>query len=84
MLAETKEDVEAWERAGHVGVDMESATLFSISSHFNVPAAALLYVSDNLVKEELVSDESFQLLKPNRTLIKKETYLVALQTLINF
>lgn len=54
MLAETREDVDSWSKSGYFGVDMEAATVFAVAKHFNVPAAAILYVSDNLITEDLV------------------------------
>jgi purine-nucleoside phosphorylase len=82
MLAETKEDVDQWNAEGCVGVDMESATVFAVSNHFNVPSAALLYVADNLIKNELATDDSFAALKEQRMNIRKENYEVALKVLL--
>ncbi len=82
MMAETKEDIDEWMERGYVGVDMESATLFAVSNHFNVPSAALLYVGDNLAKNELVSDPAYQSTKVQRTAIHKENYEAALKTLM--
>lgn len=82
MMAETKEDIDEWMAKGYAGVDMESATLFAVSNHFNVPSAALLYVGDNLAKNELVSDSSYESAKVQRTAIRKENYEAALKTLI--
>jgi purine-nucleoside phosphorylase len=82
MMAETKEDMDEWARKGYAGVDMESATVFAVSNHFNVPSAALLYVADNLIKNELVSDVSYESLKAQRMAIRKENYRVALETLV--
>lgn len=83
MLAETKEDVDSWSKEGYLGVDMESSAMFAISNHFNAPSAALLYVADNLVKGELVTDDSFQSLKVLRAEVRKENYITALKTLIS-
>ena len=82
MLAETKEDVDLWNKEGYIGVDMESATVFAVSGHFNVPAAALLYVADNLIKNELVTDGAYQLLRPQRIALKKGNYESVLRMLI--
>lgn len=51
MLAETAEDIQQWSDHGYLGVEMEAATMFALSKHFKVPAAALLTVADNLVEE---------------------------------
>lgn len=82
MLAETQEDVDEWARAGYVAVDMESATVFAVSKYFNVPAAALLYVADNLVTNELVGGEAHARMKEKRLAIRNENYEIALRTLL--
>jgi len=82
MLGETKEDVENWATNGYCGVDMESATFFAVSNHFKVPSAALLYVADNLVKKELVTDKNYQELKKHRIKTKKENYEIAFKTML--
>ena len=82
MLAETKEDVDSWSDQGYLAVDMESATVFAVSDHFHVPSAALLYVADNLIKNELVTDGAFELLRAQRIALRKENYEIALKTLI--
>jgi purine-nucleoside phosphorylase len=84
MLAETKEDVDTWNSQGYVGVDMESATMFAVSNHFNVSSAALLYVADNLIKNELTTDDSFIALKEQRANIRKENYKTALKVLLEW
>ena len=79
MMAETFEDVENWSKEGFLGVEMEAATVFAVSKHFDVPAAAILVMSDNLIKGET----SY---KNNRTAvdeIRKEQYKVALEELLN-
>lgn len=82
MMAETKEDVDEWIKKGYAGVDMESATLFAVSNHFNVPSAALLRVADNLAKNELVGNPAWESLKAQRTAIHKDNYEAALKVLI--
>jgi purine-nucleoside phosphorylase len=82
MLGETKEDVKNWAANGYCGVDMESATFFAVSGHFKVPSAALLYVADNLVKRELVTDEHYQELRKDRLKTKRENYKIALEVIL--
>lgn len=67
MLAETKEDVEKWSQAKYQAVDIETATVFAVATHFSIPAAALLYVSDNLITGNLVhsTNEEQQAVKIN-------------------
>lgn len=82
MLAETKGDVDKWASENYSAVDMESATVFAVSNHFNVPSAALLYVADNLVKNQLTTDDEFKLLKTQRIAIRKENYEITLKVLL--
>lgn len=82
MLAESQEDVDVWAREGYSGVDMESATMFAVSRHFDVPASALLFVADNLIKNELVGDVGYEALRSQRTEIRKENYEIALKVLL--
>lgn len=58
MLAETREDVDSWSQSGYQVVDLEVATVFAVAKHFDVAAAAILYVADNLITEDLVHTSS--------------------------
>lgn len=69
MLAETREDIDLWSQSGYQAVDLETATVFAVANHFNVPAAAMLYIADNLITEELVhtlTDEQRTLRKQSK------------------
>jgi purine-nucleoside phosphorylase len=59
MIGETLEDVKKWSAEGYFGVEMEASTVFAVSKHFNVPAAASLYVGDNLIEEHSVMSDEF-------------------------
>lgn len=83
MMAETLEDVQKWSAEGYLAVEMEAATVFSVSKHFKVPAAAILFVADNLIKGETVASEDFQKNKLIRTEIRNEQYRVALEELLS-
>lgn len=84
MLAETEKDIISWNAQGYLGVDMESATMFAVSNHFDIPSAALLFVVDNLIEKQLVTDVSFDLLKTQRTSIRKENYEIGIKTILDF
>jgi len=84
MLAETQADVDAWSEQGYIGVDMESSTVFAVSNHFNVPSAALLFAAENLIENQLVTDESFELLKTQRVAVRKENHEIAFKAVIDF
>ncbi len=83
MMAETLEDVQNWSKEGFLGVEMEAATVFAVSKHFNVPSAALLVVGDNLIQGETVGSESYIANKPKKALIKAEQFRVALEELVS-
>ncbi len=57
LMAETQEDIDEWSQQGYLGVEMEAALVFSLSSHFDIPAAALLNIGDNLVNNVTFFDD---------------------------
>lgn len=59
MLGETMDDVQKWSNDGYYAVEMEASTFFAVSNHFNVPSAACLQVSDNLIDNHTVMDENY-------------------------
>ena len=82
MLAETKEDVEQWSKEGYFGVEMETSTVFAVSNHFNVPSASLVYVTDNLIKGQVVGDESHNQQKELRYQKAQKMFDIALSILL--
>jgi len=60
MMGETWKDILKWSKEGFYGVEMEASTIFAVSSHFKIPATALLGVADNLVKKETVGNLSYK------------------------
>lgn len=83
MVAETKEDIDRWTQEGYYGVEMETSTVFAISNHFKVPSSALLYVSDNLVKGQLVGDEEHRKQKEDRWAKSQEMTDIAIKVLFS-
>jgi nucleoside phosphorylase len=83
MMAETLEDVQSWSKEGFLGVEMEAATVFAVSKHFNVPAAAMLFVGDNLIQGETVHSESYQNKKVQKEIVRVDQYRAALEELLN-
>jgi purine-nucleoside phosphorylase len=83
MLAETEELVTAWSEEGFLAVEMETSTVFAVSKHFSIPAAALLFMTDNLIQGETVLDEAHLTHKEKSLEIVKEQYRVALLELLN-
>jgi len=51
---------------------MESASLFAVSNHFNVPSSAMLIVGDNLIKEETILHKNYINEQERRTLIREQ------------
>lgn len=47
LLAEGEKEMKGWREAGHVGVDMETATTFAVAKSFDMKRLAILYVFDN-------------------------------------
>jgi purine-nucleoside phosphorylase len=82
MMGETWEDVKSWSEQGYFGVEMETSTVFAVSKHFNVPAAALVYVSDNLIKGQTVGDETHVQQKEVREKIKMNVYKAGVKTML--
>lgn len=82
MLAETLEDIKNWSKEGYLGVEMETATVFAVAKHFNVPAAAILTIADNLIIGDTVGSENFEKFREQHYQIRDHTYKVALQELL--
>ena len=82
MMGETWDDVKSWSEQGYFGVEMETSTLFAVSNHFNVPATALVYVSDNLIKGQTVGDETHAQQKEAREKVKMDVYKAGVKTML--
>jgi purine-nucleoside phosphorylase len=83
-FAEDWTDIERWSEEGFSGVEMESATFFAVSKYFGVPAAALLFVADNLIKKEtLFGPGARENLKETFEKAKKDIFETAIDQLIS-
>lgn len=82
MLFESWEDIQNWSKEGYLGVEMETSTVFAVSKHFNVPAAGLLVIADNLIKQETVLHGNYKDATENRYKIRDLTYKAALEELL--
>ena len=82
MMGEAWEDVKKWSHDGYYGVEMEIATVFAVSRHFDVPSVALIYVTDNLIKGQTVGDDSHVQQKEKREAVKNDVYRFGVQTLL--
>ncbi len=81
-MMESWEDVLRWSDEGYVGVEMESSTFFAVSKYFSVPSAAMVFIVDNLIKNETLMDEKVQNLKQYFQEVKTELFRVALEELL--
>ncbi len=82
MLAETKEDIDQWEKEGYLGVEMETSTLFAVSNYFNVPTISILSVGDNLVKNVLVGNEEYERGREFRNEVKEYKYRLIFENIL--
>jgi purine-nucleoside phosphorylase len=83
MLAETQEDIQNWSNQGYLGVEMEASTVFAVSKHFSVPAAAILMIGDNLIEEESVFDINYENARNKRRQVSQDIFDVVVDELIN-
>ncbi len=83
MLAETWDDIQSWSAQNYVGVEMEAATVFAVSNYFNVPAAGILRVADNLIEEQTVLDINFEKNRDRRRSLSQEMFDVAIKVLLD-
>lgn len=83
MLAETWDDIQNWSKQGYIGVEMEAATVFAVSNHFNVPSAAVMFISDNLIKEETVLDDKFDNERDLRRLVSQDLFDAAVKEVLS-
>lgn len=52
LLAEGRDDLETWHRAGYAAVDLETAATFAVARHFGMDRTSLVYVFDNPRRRE--------------------------------
>ncbi len=60
FYAEDEEFAKKWSERGNIVVEMEAATLFMVGRLRNVKTAAVVVVSDSLVKKEWISREKLE------------------------
>jgi purine-nucleoside phosphorylase len=61
---------------------MEASTVFAVSSHFNVPSAASVYIGDNLVEAHTNLGEEYQKEADMRQQKQKQQIAAALDILL--
>ena len=74
MLAESQEDIDNWRKDAYAAVEMEASTVFAVSNFFKVPAVSILFVGDNLVKEESVLSDSYQAASDKRKEAQRDIF----------
>lgn len=83
MLSETWDDVVAWSEEGYGGVEMEAATVFAVSNHFEVPSAAILRIGDNLIGSDPLVKSDMKEARSLRRKVSQEALDIALNELIH-
>lgn len=83
LLAETADDIAQWSREKYLGVEMEGGLVFALSRYFHIPAAALFYVSDNLIEGETFFHDSHGLSEKKRERARALQYKIAIEELIS-
>jgi len=83
MMAETWEDIQKWSNEGYYGVEMEAATVFAVSNHFNRKSAALLVIGDNLVREKTVLDVNYESGATTRQKVRGDMLNAALREILS-
>jgi purine-nucleoside phosphorylase len=83
MLGETADDISRWSKQGYAGVEMEAATVFAVSNHFGVPAAAVLQIADNLIEDETMLDDGYADMKNLRRSVTRDTFDAAIAELLS-
>lgn len=83
MLSETWDDVVAWSEEGYGGVEMEAATVFAVSNHFEVPSAAILRIGDNLIGADPLTKYDMKEARSLRRRVSQEALDIALNELIH-
>lgn len=82
MMFESWENIQNWSSAGYFGVEMETSTVFAVSKHFNVPAAGILAIADNLIKQETALHGDYKNATEKRNQTRDLTYKTALNELL--
>lgn len=70
------ENWKLWKKYGAVGIEMESAELFTLSAEFNRKALSIFTVSDHIVTGETTTAEERQLTFKNMMTLALETIIV--------
>lgn len=83
MFGESNELVRQWADDGYGGVEMEAATVFAVSNYFNVPAAAVLKVIDNLAKGETIVENGYQSAEKTHESVLNDMFAAALRQLVH-
>lgn len=82
MIGETMEDVKRWSKDGYYAVEMEASTVFAVSQHLKVPAAAIMYIGDNLIENHHNMSEDYAKEEHTRELRQRRQIKVALKELL--
>lgn len=56
IILESGNDIQTWHKAGYMGVDMETGSVFAVAEHLQLNRAAMLIMVDNLPRGRRITD----------------------------
>lgn len=82
MMFESWENIQNWSAKGYLGVEMETSTVFAVSKYFNVPAAGILVIADNLIQKETTLHGNYKSATEKKNKIRDKIYRTAIKELL--
>ena len=79
LLQQSDEQVEKWQQAGLLGVDMETSAVYSVAEYFKMQRVSMLFVWDELLNNRTWLDEFSATEKSMQTAANRAIFEVALK-----
>lgn len=79
LLQQSDEQVEKWQQAGLLGVDMETSAVYSAAEYFKMQRVSMLFVWDELLNNRTWLDEFSAAEKSTQTAANRAIFEVALK-----
>jgi purine-nucleoside phosphorylase len=79
LLQQSDEQVEEWQQAGLLGVDMETSAVYSAAEYFKMQRVSMLFVWDELLNNRTWLDEFSAAEKSKQTAANRAIFEVALK-----
>jgi len=79
LLQQSDEQVEKWQQAGLLGVDMETSAVYSAAEYFKMQRVSMLFVWDELLNNRTWLDEFSAAEKSKQTAANRAIFEVALK-----